>query len=327
MQGASWKHYENGEDNMTQPEPTTWVCRVPVTSVWTHPDKVREVDAQGVADMPDINKWREAMNQQETKDLTESNRLQTQLLYGEPVLIEEIDGTWAKIIAPWQPSHKDERGYPGWVPLAHLKELGSAADRGYARVTADKAQLWSPERRPVAQLPFNSLLPVKDADESRVHVHTPDGDAYIEAKHVQLVPSPEQIPLGSGQAIADAAERFLGLQYFWGGMSSFGYDCSGFSHHMLKANGLYISRDAGDQSTEGMEIDRLDPGAWQAGDLLFFAYEEGQGQLHHVGIYCGDGMMIHSPTSGKAIEIIRLEGTVYDKELCAVRRFTQEETT
>lgn len=312
---------------MTQPEPTIWVCRVPVTSVWTHPDKVREVDAQGVADMPDINKWREAMNQQETKDLTESNRLQTQLLYGEPVLIEEIDGTWAKIIAPWQPSHKDERGYPGWVPLAHLKELGSAADRGYARVTADKAQLWSPERRPVAQLPFNSLLPVKDADESRVHVHTPDGDAYIEAKHVQLVPSPEQIPLGSGQAIADAAERFLGLQYFWGGMSSFGYDCSGFSHHMLKANGLYISRDAGDQSTEGMEIDRLDPGAWQAGDLLFFAYEEGQGQLHHVGIYCGDGMMIHSPTSGKAIEIIRLEGTVYDKELCAVRRFTQEETT
>ncbi|AUD14581.1 MULTISPECIES: C40 family peptidase [unclassified Planococcus (in: firmicutes)] len=312
---------------MTQPEPTTWVCRVPVTSVWTHPDKVREVDAQGVADMPDINKWREAMNQQETKDLTESNRLQTQLLYGEPVLIEEIDGTWAKIIAPWQPSHKDERGYPGWVPLAHLKELGSAADRGYARVTADKAQLWSPERRPVAQLPFNSLLPVKDADESRVHVHTPDGDAYIEAKHVQLVPSPEQIPLGTGQSIVNAAERFLGLQYFWGGMSSLGYDCSGFSHHMLKANGLYISRDAGDQSVEGKEIDYRDSAAWKTGDLLFFAYEEGQGKLHHVGIYYGDGMMIHSPTSGKAIEITRLEGTVYDKELCAVRRFTQEETT
>lgn len=312
---------------MAQPEPEKWVCRVPVTSVWTHPDKVREVDAQGVADTPDINKWREAMNQKETKDLTESNRLQTQLLYGEPVLIEEIDGAWAKIIAPWQPSHKDERGYPGWVPLAHLKEIDLVADRSYARVSADKAQLWTPDRRPVAQLPFNSLLPVKDADETRVHVHTPDGDAYIEAKHVHLVPAPEQIPLGSGRAIADAAERFLGLQYFWGGMSSFGYDCSGFSHHMLKANGLYISRDAGDQSTEGMEIDRLDPSAWKVGDLLFFAYEEGQGTLHHVGIYYGEGMMIHSPTSGKAIEIIRLEGTVYDKELCAVRRFTQEETT
>lgn len=312
---------------MAQPEPTTWVCRVPVTSVWTHPDKVREVDAQGVADQPDINKWREAMNRQETKDLTESNRLQTQLLYGEPVLIEETDGTWAKIIAPWQPTHKDERGYPGWVPLAHLKEISSITDRSYARVTADKAQLWTRDHRPVAQLPFNSLLPVIDSGETHIHVHTPDGDAYLKAHHVQLVPAPDQIPSGSAQAIVDEAERFLGLQYFWGGMSSFGYDCSGFSHHMLKANGLYISRDAGDQSKEGAEIDRLDSDAWEAGDLLFFAYEEGKGELHHVGIYYGNGMMIHSPTSGKAIEIIRLEGTVYDKELCAVRRFTQEETT
>lgn len=312
---------------MAQTQSTTWVCRVPVTSVWTHPEKVREVDEHGVADMPDINKWREAMNQKETKDLTLSNRLQTQLLYGEPVLLEEIDGTWAKIIALWQPSHKDKRGYPGWVPLAHLKEIDSVADRSYARVSADKAQLWTPDRRSFAQLPFNSLLPVKDANETRVHVHTPDGDAYIEAKNVQLVPSPDQIPLGNGQSIVNEAERFLGLQYFWGGMSSHGYDCSGFSHHMLKANGYYISRDAGDQSVEGVEIDRLDSAAWQTGDLLFFAYDEGVGKLHHVGIYYGDGMMIHSPTSGKAIEITRLEGTVYDKELCAVRRFTQEETT
>ena len=312
---------------MAQTQSTIWACRVPVTSVWTHPDKVRKVDAQGIADTPDINKWREAMNQQQTKDLTLGNRLQTQLLYGEPVLIEEIDGAWAKIIAPWQPSHKDERGYPGWVPIAHLKEIESRPDRSYARVSADKAQLWTPDRRPLAPIPFNSLLPVKDADETRVQVYTPDGDAYIEAKHIELVPSPDQIPLGSGQSIVNTAERFLGLQYFWGGMSSFGYDCSGFSHHMLKANGLYISRDAGDQSTEGVEIDRLDEAAWQIGDLLFFAYEEGQGRLHHVGIYYGSGMMIHSPTSGKAIEITRLEGTVYDKELCAVRRFTQEETT
>lgn len=327
MQGGSWKLYVNGEDNMPQTPSTEWVCRVPVTSVWTHPNKVREVDAYAIANTPDINKWREAMNQQQTKDLTVSNRLQTQLLYGEPVVIDEIDGTWAKIIAPWQPSHKDERGYPGWVPLAHLKEIDSLSGRSYARVAADKAQLWTPDRLPLMSIPFNSLLPVQDADETRVQVHTPDGDAYIDTAHIELVPSPDQIPLGSGQSIVNTAERFLGLQYFWGGMSSFGYDCSGFSYHMLKASGLYISRDAGDQSTEGVEIDRLDEAAWQIGDLLFFAYEEGLGKLHHVGIYYGQGMMIHSPTSGKAIEIIRLEGTVYDKELCAVRRFTQEETT
>lgn len=312
---------------MALPESTKWVCRVPVTSVWTNPEKVRTVDAHGVTDTPDLNKWREAMDKQQTKDLTESQRLQTQLLYGEQVLIEEIDGDWASIIALWQPSTKDERGYPGWVPLSHLKEIDSLDEQSYARVSVDKAQLWTKDGQPVAVVPFNTLLPVKDATQDEVMVHTPDGEAILKSKHLQLVPSPDQIPLGSGQAICAMAERFLGLQYFWGGMSSFGYDCSGFAHHMLKANGLYISRDAHDQSFEGEEIDRLASASWQVGDLLFFAYEEGLGKLHHVGIYYGNGLMIHSPTSGKAIEIIRIEGTVYEKELCAVRRFALEETT
>lgn len=312
---------------MAQPESTKWVCRVPVTSVWTSPEKVRPVDEQGVTDRPDVNKWREAMDKQQNKDLTESNRLQTQLLYGEPVVIEEIDGDWASIIAIWQPSKKDERGYPGWVPLSHLQEIGVLDEQSYARVAVDKTQLWKSGHEPVAILPFNTLLPVKDAAESTVCVHTPDGDAYIKSSHVQLVPSPDHIPSGSGQAICELAEHFLGLQYFWGGMSSFGYDCSGFAHHMLKANGIYISRDAGDQSVEGTAVDPLDEATWQPGDLLFFAYEEGLGRLHHVGIYYGNGLMIHSPTSGKSIEITRLEGTVYEKELCAVRRFVQEETT
>ena len=78
-----------------------------------------------------------------------------------------------------------------------------------------------------------------------------------------------------------------------------------------------------DQAAEGLEIDKADEGAWQIGDLLFFAYEEGKGRLHHVGIYYGNGLMIHSPTSGKAVEIIELAGTVHEKELCAVRRFTE----
>lgn len=312
---------------MAQPQSTIWVCRVPVTSVWTAPEKVRPVDAHGVSETPDMNKWREAMDKEQNKDLTESKRLQTQLLYGEPVMIEEIDGGWAKIIAVWQASQKDERGYPGWVPLSHLAEIESLDEQSYARVQADKAQLWTLDKKPLHLLPFNTLLPAKNATEHEVRVHTAHGDAYVDARDVQLVPSPAQIPLGTGRGIVETAQRFLGLQYFWGGMSSFGYDCSGFSHHMLKANGLYIARDASDQAVEGAQVDPDDRAAWQAGDLMFFAYEEGKGTLHHVGIYIGHYAMIHSPTPGKAIEITYLEGTVYEKELCAVRRFAQEETT
>ncbi|MCY8381552.1 NlpC/P60 family protein, partial [Bacillus haynesii] len=45
------------------------------------------------------------------------------------------------------------------------------------------------------------------------------------------------------------------------------------------------------------------------------------GRVHHVGIYCGNGQMLHSPKTGKSIEVIPLKGTIYEKELCAIRRY------
>ncbi len=62
----------------------------------------------------------------------------------------------------------------------------------------------------------------------------------------------------------------------------------------------------------------------KAGDLLFFAYEEGKGAIHHVGLYVGGGKMLHSPKTGKSIEILTLKETIYEKELCAVRRCFSE---
>ncbi|WP_162875106.1 C40 family peptidase, partial [Enterobacter cloacae] len=76
--------------------------------------------------------------------------------------------------------------------------------------------------------------------------------------------------------------------------SSYGYDCSGFAYSMYASQGITIPRDASDQALAGTEAasNQLRPG-----DLLFFAYEEGKGRIHHVGIYIGDGKMIHSPDS------------------------------
>ncbi|WKA54044.1 C40 family peptidase [Planococcus shixiaomingii] len=309
---------------MMQRESTMWVCRVPVGTIWTSPEKVREVDAQGVGETVKINKWRESMKEEENHDLTKSNRIQTQLLYGEPVAIDEIEGDWAKVVALWQPSNKDERGYPGWIPKAQLAEIEALNEQGYARVIANKAQLWALDFKPLLAVPFNTMLPVKETGEY-VRVQTPDGDALISAEQVEIAPDYDQVPSGSGVDIAQLGEEFLDLQYFWGGMSSYGYDCSGFSYNLLKANGVIIPRDAHDQSREGQEVDKDMQESWQIGDLLFFSNEEGGWEPHHVGIYFGNGLMIHSPTPGKAIEIIELAGTKHERELCAVRRFVQEE--
>lgn len=307
---------------MINAESTRWVANVPVATVWTEPGKVRDIDAFGTGEKTDINKWIKAMSLEESMDLVSSNRVQTQLLYGEPVLIDEVVDGWAKICAVWQPSKKDERGYPGWVPLAQLKEVDALSEAGFARVIADKAQLWTEDFKPLAVAPFNAMLPVKEVGEF-VRVQTPGGDAFIIGEQVELAPSVDRIAKGSGMDVAQLAAQFLELPYFWGGMSSYGFDCSGFSYNLLKANGVIIPRDATDQAEAGLEIDKDDESVWQIGDLLFFAYEEGKGRLHHVGIYFGNGLMIHSPTPGKAVEIIELAGTVHEKELCAVRRFTE----
>jgi len=112
--------------------------------------------------------------------------------------------------------------------------------------------------------------------------------------------------------------RFVDLPYLWGGVSSFGFDCSGFAYAMHRTEGISIPRDASAQARQGtiVEQDRLEPG-----DLLFFAYEQGRGSVHHVGIYVGDNRMIHSPKSDKSIEVVDLEHYELKDEHCISRRY------
>ncbi len=114
----------------------THLVRVPVTTVWSTPQSPRPVDAAMVADEPDAAAWLAALDADAAADGavddgTRAGRLglhglvETQLVEGEPVVVTELDpdGRWAHVVAPWQLSPKDERGYPGWVPLAHLAPL------------------------------------------------------------------------------------------------------------------------------------------------------------------------------------------------------------
>lgn len=98
-------------------------CRVAVqvATVWTSPDAPRDIDAAAVADRPDARAWLAALDAagpQARLDL--HGRTLTQVVAGEPVDIIEESGGWVRVVAPWQPSPDDARGYPGWVPRSHL---------------------------------------------------------------------------------------------------------------------------------------------------------------------------------------------------------------
>lgn len=106
---------------------------VPVANVWTRPDSPREVDATATTDLPDVTGWLALLDERpdDAHDgdgrLGLHGRLDTQLVEGEPVLVDDEDPTrpgWVHVVAPWQPSSLDPRGYPGWVRAAHVREVG-----------------------------------------------------------------------------------------------------------------------------------------------------------------------------------------------------------
>src|SRR3954451_15511544 len=129
------------------PAATSHVVRVPVTTVWTAPDSPRPVDAAIVAEEPDAAAWLAALDADAGDDEAGDGRLglhgrvETQLLAGEPVVVSGTDaaGAWSHVVAPWQLSPKDERGYPGWVPTAHLVAAEVAPSVGGPQAKIDVA--------------------------------------------------------------------------------------------------------------------------------------------------------------------------------------------
>ncbi|MFE8700640.1 NlpC/P60 family protein [Cytobacillus sp. FJAT-54145] len=297
-----------------------FIVNVPVATVWTSYDSARELDKDAVTNPSNIEAWLESLTYETRLELCNANLVQTQALYGEEVLVIEEKEGWASVIVLNQPSSKDERGYPGWVPRDQLIEStpNRNLDEGpIAVVTSKKATLEGENHDPLLEVSYQTMLPVLEEGEF-VKVQLPAGSGFLKSTDVKIYPSLSEKRKGNGKDIVVDGEQFLNLPYLWGGMSSYGYDCSGFSYNMCKANGYIIPRDAHDQAKAGKSVEVSDI---QPGDLLFFAYEEGKGSIHHVGIYYGNGKLLHSPNTGKVIEIIPLEGTIYEKELCAARRY------
>ena len=87
------------------------------------------------------------------------------------------------------------------------------------------------------------------------------------------------------------AEKYLGYPYVWGGSSpETSFDCSGFVSYVLTSTGLCNTGRLGAQGLYNISTPVSDP---QPGDLVFFVGTYDTSGISHVGIYVGDGMMLH----------------------------------
>ncbi|ARD48203.1 hypothetical protein SporoP33_08170 [Sporosarcina sp. P33] len=288
-----------------------WMCAVSVATVWTDPDSPRVADLPALDHPVQIDKWLSQLSYEERLALSDTDQIQTQLLYGEPVIVEEVIGDWARVIASAQPTKKDPRGYPGWVPLVQLSMREQARTEEFVRVTAQKARLLDESGQLFLRVSFNTVFPAGGQRGKKIRVWTPHGWKLLNASDtVRLGEESTDRPLTVGR-------RFLGLPYLWGGMSAWGYDCSGFIHNIWKACGIDLPRDAADQAEAGRPVS-LDTSEWEKGDLVFF--QNDNESIHHVALYAGNGQILHAPSTGKLIEQIPLKESVYANKVSAVRR-------
>lgn len=95
--------------------------------------------------------------------------------------------------------------------------------------------------------------------------------------------------------VMQAAGSVVGHPYRWGGAAPGGFDCSGLVRWAFASSGKHLPHSSRAQRAATLPI-----GADQAvsGDLVFFG-----NPVHHVGIYMGQGMMVHSPRAGDVVKI------------------------
>ena len=107
-------------------------------------------------------------------------------------------------------------------------------------------------------------------------------------------------PSSKGQAIVNAAAKYIGVKYVYGGASPSGFDCSGLVQYACKQVGISVNRTSRAQYSNGVAVSKSN---LQPGDLVFFSNGSG---ISHVGIYAGNGQVIHSPRPGKTVCYIPL---------------------
>ena len=103
---------------------------------------------------------------------------------------------------------------------------------------------------------------------------------------------------GGGAAIVSAAYKYLGVPYRWGGASMNGVDCSGLVMLAHRAIGVRLSHYSGSIGSGGRSVSRANA---QPGDVVCYS--------GHVGIYVGNGMMIHAPQTGDVVRVVKVYGS------------------
>jgi len=240
---------------------------------------------------------------------TESSEMTSQLLFGECVeVIKTRDQQFLlRNLAD---------NYVGWVDKKMIRILNKHEQQSLSElnvhcVCTPLIEGRNTETGEKLLLPGGSKLHFQEGSELNVHNKT----FFFDPIHFS-----EQVDK-TGASLVRLAKQYLNAPYLWGGKSIMGIDCSGLVQVVFSMCGIQLPRDASQQVELGKVIDFLYE--VKPGDLAFF--ENGEGEIVHVGILLNSHQIIHASGCVK-IETIDSQGIIseftdkYSHNLRVVKR-------
>ena len=201
----------------------------------------------------------------EPADISE---LVSQVLYGEFFKIIEQRKNWSKIRLAFD-------SYEGWIDNKQYIEI---IEEQYTALNNETPKL--------------SLDLVEFIEDFNEQLHpvllgsTLNGLSFLNHKFDGQITNKKQ----PKEHLLQTAFLYLNAPYLWGGKTSFGIDCSGFTQMVYKLNGYKLLRDASQQATQGEALSFIEES--EPGDLAFF--DNNEGIITHVGIIMKDNYIIHA---------------------------------
>lgn len=228
----------------------------------------------------------------------------SQLLFNEPVKIEKYRNGYYRVVQP--------DGYFGWVSENTVKIISKTKLKDYLTkksyiVKSKTARIYSANSKN-ASFPdfifYGTDLFCSSVKNNNCISKDTDGNSFSISNNNLISLNKIKTPIPS--VIIKEAKRFMGVPYLWGGISPFGFDCSGFARMIFRRFNIYLPRDSHEQYKYGQKIniDNIKPA-----DLLFFK--------GHVALSIGRAKFIHASlgAGGVVINTLKTDDVGFRKDL------------
>ena len=248
-----------------------------------------------------------------------SNSIISTLNYGTEVdYISESNG-WAKI---------KYNGKIGYMSSKYLKDKSNNNDSNNESIKSVKIVSGSRVNFRSGPSTSNSIISTLNYGTEVDYISESNGWAkikyngkigYMSSKYLTDRITGDTSSSQKADKVIAEGKKHMNKPYVWGAEGPNSFDCSGFTQYVFKqAVGVSIPRVSKDQSKFGQPINRNE---LKKGDLMFFDTSgSNNGVVSHVGIYMGNGQMIHGSSGAKKVKISDVSTGYYYNAFTNARR-------